>query len=123
MRQQFIGLMYGWIVIFGLILCASTVLALLLRFTTFNDPTLSWVTLSVGFIALFFGGLIAGMKGKSKGWMIGMFTGLGFTVLTFLVQYLGYKHGFSIEQTLHHTGYILAALIGGVIGVNTVAPK
>lgn len=119
-NQQFIALIYGWIVVLGLILVASVTLAFFLRFTAFNEPTLSYITLAIGLIALFIGGIIAGIKGKGKGWIIGGFTGLGFTLFTFLVQYLGYQQMFSIEQSLHHLGYILAALVGGVIGVNLV---
>lgn len=123
MRKQYIiGLMYGWIVVLGLILISSFILALLLRFTAFNDPTLSWIAFAIGLLALFIGGFIAGVKGKAKGWVIGAITGCGFTLLTFLVQYLGYHHGFSLEQSLHHGGYILAALLGGVIGVNIASP-
>ncbi|OZU89847.1 TIGR04086 family membrane protein [Virgibacillus indicus] len=117
-RNQFIALLYGWIVVLGLILIASVVLAFLLRFTTFNESTLTWVALVIGLISLFIGGSVAGAKGKAKGWIIGGVTGLGFTLFTFLVQYLGYQQGFSLEQSIHHAGFILAALFGGVIGVN-----
>lgn len=123
MRKQYItALMYGWIIVLGLILITSLLLALLLRFTTFNDPTLSWLTFAIGLIALFIGGFVAGMKGKAKGWIIGGITGAGFTLLIFLVQYLGYHQGFSLEQSLYHGGYILAALLGGMIGVNMTSP-
>lgn len=117
-RYQLIGLLYGWIVVLGLILISSIVLAILLQFTSFNDPALSWVAFGTGIVALFIGGLIAGAKSKSKGWVIGGATGLGFTIFIFLVQYLGYQQGFTLEQLLHHAGYIFAAVIGGVIGVN-----
>lgn len=119
-KQQFIALLYGWIVILGLILLTSFVLGLLLRFSSMDETTLSWVTLTIGLIALFIGGIVAGVKGKQKGWVIGSITGLGFTLFTFLVQYLGYQQTFSLEQSLHHAGFIAAALIGGVIGVNMV---
>ncbi|GGB28441.1 TIGR04086 family membrane protein [Virgibacillus dakarensis] len=119
-KQQFIALLYGWIVILGLILVTSFILGLLLRFTGMNENTLSWVTLVVGLLALFTGGIVAGAKGKQKGWVIGSVTGLGFTLFTFLVQYLGYEQTFSLEQSLHHLGFIAAALFGGVIGVNMV---
>lgn len=118
--QQFIGLLYGWVIILSLIFIASISLALLLRFSTFNEPTLSWVTLIIGLICLFIGGLVAGVKGRKKGWLIGGLTGMGFTLFTFLVQYLGYQQGFSLEQSLHHTGFIAAALLGGIIGVNVM---
>lgn len=115
---QFTALLYGWIVVLGLILVSSMGLALLLRFSSFNEPALDWVTLVIGLISLFIGGAVAGGKGKEKGWMIGAITGLGFTIFTFLVQYLGYQVGFSMEQSVHHLFYILAALLGGIVGVN-----
>lgn len=118
LRQQVSSLFYGWITILSIILVTSFILAFLLRFTELNEPTLSWVTLVVGLFAFFSGGLIAGMKGKSKGWMAGMITGGGMTLFIFLIQYLGYKQGFTFEQFLFHTGYIFAAMLGGVIGVN-----
>jgi putative membrane protein (TIGR04086 family) len=117
-NQQFTALLYGWIVVLGLILVSSMALALLLRFSSFNEPALDWVTLVIGLISLFIGGCVAGAKGKHKGWVIGAFTGLGFTIFTFLVQYLGYHVGFNLQQTVHHLFYILAALFGGVVGVN-----
>lgn len=119
-KQQFVALMYGWTVILGLIFISSIILALSLKFTPLNDPTLSWITLVVGLITLFIGGIIAGTKGKQKGWLIGGFTGLGFTLFTFIVQYLGYQQAFSMEQSLNHLGYVLIAVVGGVIGVNAV---
>lgn len=118
LRQQVSSLFYGWIMILSIILLTSFLLALLLRFTELNEPTLSWITLGVGLFAFFSGGLIAGMKGKSKGWMTGMITGTTMTLFIFFIQYLGYKQGFSFEQFLFHIGYIFAAIFGGVIGVN-----
>lgn len=119
-NHQFTALLYGWIVIFSLVFITSIILAFLLRFTLLNEPILSWITLGIGMVSLFIGGLVAGIKGKSKGWVIGGITGIGFTLFVFLVQYLGYKQAFSLEQSLHHLGYILAALVGGVLGVNFV---
>ncbi|MDY0405473.1 TIGR04086 family membrane protein [Virgibacillus sp. 179-BFC.A HS] len=121
MRQQLVGLLYGWVVILGLVLITSFILAFVLRFSSLNEPALSWVTLIVGLITLFIGGITAGVKGKAKGWLIGTITGLGFTLFTFLLQYLGYHHGFTLEQALQHLGYIFASLIGGVIGVNVIS--
>ncbi|UJL44947.1 TIGR04086 family membrane protein [Virgibacillus sp. NKC19-16] len=121
-KNQFIALLYGWIVVLGFILIASVILAFFLSFTTFNEPTLTWVTLVIGLLALFLGGIVAGIKGKVRGWIIGGVTGLGFTLFIFLVQYLGYQQMFSLEQLMYHIGYIIAALFGGVIGVNIAGP-
>lgn len=121
--QQFIALLYGWIVVLGLVLISSIILAFFLRFTSFNEPTLSWITLSVGLISLFIGGFIAGLKGRVKGWLIGAIVGIGFTLFTFLIQYLGYQQSFTMNQSIHHIGYIVAALMGGIVGVNLVVPE
>ncbi|WP_343033700.1 TIGR04086 family membrane protein [Virgibacillus ihumii] len=110
--------MYGWVVVLGLILLTSVILALLLRFTEMDGTALSWTTLITGLICLFAGGIVSGIKGKQKGWVIGGITGLGFTLFTFLIQYLGYEQAFSLQQSFYHLGYILAALLGGMIGVN-----
>lgn len=119
--NQFIALLYGWVVIFGLILLTSFILGALLRFTSMDETTLTWwVTLTIGLIAFFIGGIIAGVKGKQKGWIIGAVTGLGVTLFIFLIQYLRFQQPFSVEQSLQHSGFIAAALLGGMIGVNMV---
>ncbi|MBR3118388.1 TIGR04086 family membrane protein [Oceanobacillus profundus] len=119
-KNQLTALLYGWIVVLGIILLSSVVLALVLQFTAFDEPGLKWTTLIIGILALFLGGITAGAKGKSKGWLIGTTIGLGFTLLIFLVQYLGYQQGFSLEQSIHHLGFLAAALVGGIIGVNLI---
>ncbi len=82
-RQQFTALLYGWIAVLGLMLVTSIILAFLLQFTTMDETLLSWITLAAGLIILFTGGLIAGVKSKEKGWIIGSVTGIGFTLFTF----------------------------------------
>lgn len=118
MQRQFTALLYGWIFILVFILVTSFILALLLQFTDMSQWMLSWIAFAVGLLGLFIGGIITGVKGKSKGWIIGAISGLGFTTFIFLVQYLGYQNGFSTEQLLHHAGFLLAATFGGMIGVN-----
>lgn len=122
-NRPVMGILYGWTFILGLILLASIVLALLLKFTELNEPTLSTITLIIGLIALFIGGFIAGIKGKAKGWMIGAVVGLGFSLFIFVIQYLGYQESFTLLQTFHHMGFFIVALIGGIFGVNFVNQK
>lgn len=119
-QRQITGILYGWIIVIGLTFIASLIIALLLKFSSLNEPTLSWVTLFAGFASLFIGGFVAGIKGQKNGWVIGLITGIGFTIFTFLMQYLGFKQGFTMEQGLQHIGYITIALIGGVLGVNLI---
>lgn len=117
-KTRFIALVYGWVTALAIMVFASLVLSLLLRFTSLGASTLTWTTLIVSVIALFAGGLVAGLKGKEKGWILGGLTGIGFTVLILLYQYLGYSSGFSASQMLHHLGFFVSALLGGVFGVN-----
>lgn len=117
-REKLIALVYGWIVILILIFVFSILLTFLIRFTTISEKSITFITLAVGIIALFAGGLIAGIKGKGKGLIIGGLTGLGFTLFIFLIQYLGYDQIFSMKQTVHHLIYFIAAAIGGIVGVN-----
>lgn len=124
MRSKIVtGMLYGWTVIIVLMLLTSMILALFLRFTTFNEATLTWLSYPLGLFALFIGGFVAGIKSKKNGWITGIVVGGGFTVLVFLVQYLGYKQGFSLQQALHHLGFIFASLIGGVLGVNMIGSQ
>src|SRR5699024_11580828 len=90
----------------------SFVLAICLKFSSMSASVLSWTTLIAGLLCSFAGGLIAGAKSMKKGWIIGGLTGLGFSLFTFIVQYLSYNQGFSLEQSLHHLGFVLSALIG-----------
>jgi putative membrane protein (TIGR04086 family) len=118
MQKQVIALLYGWIFIFIFILATSFFLALILQFSEISQWMLSWIAFGVGLLGLFISGLITGMKSKSKGWLIGGLAGVGFTLFIFLVQYLGFQNGFSMEQVLHHFGFIIAATFGGMLGVN-----
>ncbi len=79
--------------------------------------------MTIAFIAMFFGGAMSGAKAKERGWIAGATTALLFTLLTFLIQYLGYDNGFTAEQYIHHGGYVLIAALGGIIGVNLSSNK
>jgi len=122
-NSHLIAIVYGWITILVLILLTSMLLSLFVRFTAISEFTFSYITLTIGLITLFIGGIVAGLKGKEKGWIIGALTGGGFTLLTFLVQYLGFNEVFSMQQTIYHITYILAAIVGSIVGVNLLVPN
>jgi putative membrane protein (TIGR04086 family) len=113
-----ISVLYGWIGIIAVMLVASIILALLLRFSSLGGSTLELATLLISFIALFVGGFIAGLKAKHKGIMVGAVTSLIFTLFVFFYRYLGLETGFTIVQFVHHAAYLLLAMIGAIIGVN-----
>jgi len=79
---------------------------------------MQYIITAVSFIALFGGGFLSGGKRKEKGWLIGGITGLIYSFVVFLFQYLGYDRLFNGEQLIYHTCYTLIAMMGGILGVN-----
>lgn len=61
---------------------------------------------------------MSGGKRKEKGWLIGGVTGLIYSLIVFLFQFLGYDRLFDMEQFVYHTCYTLIAMMGGILGVN-----
>lgn len=122
-QERMKALGYGWATILVMMLLGSLVLALFLRFTDMTAGTLQWITLVLGLLTLFIGGFVSGAKGKERGWMLGLITGLGFVLIVLLFQYLGYQKGMSTTQMMYQGGYTLAAMLGGVIGVNIAGDK
>ncbi|MFS0861697.1 TIGR04086 family membrane protein [Fredinandcohnia sp. 179-A 10B2 NHS] len=123
MRKMGIAMVYGVIAIFTIVIVSSLLLSLLLRFTSVQESSLTWVILGVSFIALFAGGFVSGGKGKERGWLIGGGTGVLYSIIVFLVQFLGYDATFSTEQLMYHVGFLAAAVIGGIFGVNMTTPS
>lgn len=124
LRKSFISAsLYGFITIIVIVVVCSFILALLIRFTALSEIAYTYITIGIGVIALFLGGLIAGIKGKTNGLLIGACTGMTFTLLTFLVQYLGYDLLFSLKQSMFHLLYVVIAICGSIVGVNLVQAK
>ncbi|MFC7060749.1 TIGR04086 family membrane protein [Halobacillus seohaensis] len=109
---------YGVGSIFILMILFSAVLAGLLRFTTIDTDTLNQVSLVAGLSILAIGGLLAANKGEQKGWLTGMLTGLVFIVIMILFQIIFENRWVSIAQLSYFGGLLLAASLGGMIGVN-----
>ncbi|MFC0473640.1 TIGR04086 family membrane protein [Halalkalibacter kiskunsagensis] len=122
-RGFFPAVLFGLTTILVIALTFSLIVSIVLSFTSFTEHSVKWLITIVAFVTMFFGGTIAGAKAKEKGWIAGATTALLFSVLTFLVQYLGYDSGFTSEQYMFHAGYIFAAAIGGIIGVNLSSNK
>lgn len=122
-RNFVISLFSGLLFIVLFIFVSSFMLALLMKYTSINESNYSWVTLTLSFIALFLGGIFAGVKNKENGWMIGLLTGFTFSIGIFLIQFLGFDKGFTYEQIIVHIGFILLSLLGGILGVNMFTTK
>ncbi|HEY2420162.1 MAG TPA: TIGR04086 family membrane protein [Neobacillus sp.] len=112
------SILYGLIFIFLFAAVSTLIFSLILRFTSTRENSLQFIVTAVSFIALFGGGFLSGGKRKEKGWMIGGATGLIYSLVIFLFQYLGYDRLFSAEQVIYHTCYTLIAMMGGILGVN-----
>ncbi len=112
------SVLYGTITIFVIAIAASLIFSLLLRFTELTESSISLFVTIISFLSLFIGGFMSGGKGKTKGWVLGGSTGLIYTIIVFLFQYLGYDSLFSMEQLVYHACYILTAMMGGILGVN-----
>ncbi|ASA97844.1 MULTISPECIES: TIGR04086 family membrane protein [Anoxybacillus] len=117
------AIFYGVITIFISAIICSFIFALLLKLTSYDETSLRWVMHVLAFLSLFFGGLIAGGKGKVRGWLLGGATGVIFTTIIFLFQFLGMNQMFSPEQWGYHAGFLITAIIGGMIGVNVATSR
>jgi putative membrane protein (TIGR04086 family) len=112
------SILYGLIFIVVFAVISSLIFAFILRFTSAREVSLQYVITALSFIGLFGGGFLSGGKRKEKGWLIGGSTGLIYTFIVFLFQYLGYDRLFDAEQVIYHTCYTLIAMMGGILGVN-----
>nr|WP_269431692.1 TIGR04086 family membrane protein [Bacillus sp. JCM 19034] len=110
--------MFGFMTILILILTASFIISLILTFSSLSEQSVHWFIIAIAFLAMFTGGLMAGGRAKEKGLLVGAVTALTFSLLTLLIQFLGYDVSFTNEQYLFHGLYILTGAIGGVVGVN-----
>ncbi len=119
-RGIFLSMIYGLITILVIILSISFIISLLLRFTSLTESSFTWIIIVLTFVAVLVGGFVSGGKSKQKGWLVGAGTGVLYSLVVFVVQFLGYNSTFSLEQYLFHAGFILAAIIGGILGVNVV---
>ncbi|RWZ59965.1 TIGR04086 family membrane protein [Halobacillus fulvus] len=109
---------YGIGSIFLLMLIASGLFALLLRFTTLDYGVLNQASLLTGISILAFGGMLAAYKGEQKGWLSGAFTGILFVLAMILFQIIFENRWVSLAQASYFGGLIVASWLGGMIGVN-----
>ncbi|MCP3030430.1 TIGR04086 family membrane protein [Halobacillus sp. A1] len=109
---------YGVGSIFILMILFSAVLAGLLRFTTIDTDALNQVSLIAGLTILGVGGLLAAHKGEQKGWLTGLLTGIVFISIMMLFQIIFENRWISLAQLSYFGGLVLAAILGGMIGVN-----
>lgn len=112
------AILYGTIAIFIFAVISSFIFAFILRFTALQESSIQYIITALSFIALFAGGFVAGGKGKQKGWLLGGLTGIIYSLIIFLYQFLGLDSLFNVEQIIYHVCYILISMMGGILGVN-----
>ena len=87
-RRVSSSVLIGLGVIYVVAAIFSLIFSLILKFTSAQEDQLSLIITIISFIALFMGGLVAGGRVREKGWLLGGLTGLLYTVINFLFQYL-----------------------------------
>ncbi|WP_299088072.1 TIGR04086 family membrane protein [uncultured Metabacillus sp.] len=117
------AVLYGLVTIFIMALATSLVFSLLLKFTSLKESSITWLLVGLSVLALFIGGFVAGGNGKEKGWLVGGITALLYSLIIFLFKFLGYGQIFNMEDFMYHGGFLLAAMIGGVFGVNMTSSR
>src|SRR5690625_7030587 len=110
-HKPIVALFYGWTVVLAIILLTSICLALILRFTELNEPTLSTIKLVLGLIGLFVGGFVAGIKSKIRGWITGGAIGIGLSLFIFVIQYVVCEYSFTFSDCLDDISFLIYAVI------------
>ncbi|VEF47666.1 putative integral inner membrane protein [Bacillus freudenreichii] len=113
-----VSVLYGVFTIILLAAITSLIFSFILTFTNTQEKSVNLLITIISFFSVFAGGFICGGKGKQKGWVLGGATGLLYSLIIFLYQYLGHGSFFTIEQLVYYICYTLTAMMGGVLGVN-----
>ncbi|EEL49182.1 MULTISPECIES: TIGR04086 family membrane protein [Bacillus cereus group] len=109
---------FGIITLLILASVTSMIVALLLKFTNISEGTLTVTLFIFAILSMLISGFVAGKKAQGKGWLVGLTTGITFTILVFLVSYLGFSNSLSKSQFLYQLALMGASTLGGIFGVN-----
>ena len=109
---------FGIVILLILATVTSMIMALLLKFTDMNEGTLAVTIFILALLSMLISGFTACKKAHGKGWLVGFSTGLTFTILVFLVNYLGFSQTLSNSQLLYQLALMGASTLGGIFGVN-----
>jgi putative membrane protein (TIGR04086 family) len=123
MQRQISAVLYGVITILVMAIASSIIFATILRLSQLTEHSIQLLVTIISFLSIFMGGYITGGKGKEKGLLLGAITGIVYSSIIFLYQYLGYNSIFSLKQLIFHLCYIATAMLGSVLGVNLSGGK
>jgi len=113
------SVLYGVLTIFILVIGASLLSSLILRYTNVTENSFFWILIGFSFVAMFIGGFISGGRSGERGWFAGTLTALLYSFVVLFTQYLSFNQWFDTQQMGMHAGYLIAAILGGMIGVNS----
>ena len=117
-KQLSTAIGFGIVTLLILASITSMIMALLLKFTNINEGTLTVTIFILALLSMLMSGFTAVKKAQGKGWLVGFTTGLTFTILVFLVNYLGFSQTLSNSQLLYQLALMGASTLGGIFGVN-----
>ncbi|MBB6449509.1 putative membrane protein (TIGR04086 family) [Geomicrobium halophilum] len=101
-----------------LVLFSGLTLATILRFSSLSELSISGITIGTTVAITFIGGITAGLKSRSRGWLAGLLAGIAFAFIAAALQYLGYGVQVTLSQILVFIGSIFSASFGGMLGVS-----
>lgn len=109
----------GQLAIWGTLLVGSLIIALLLRFTSFDASYIPFTTFLIHSISLFGGGFVAGKRAKKKGWYYGGWHGFLYTLLLILINFLAFDQMIKVSPILLAIFAFGLSSIGGIFGEYT----
>jgi len=109
------GLVYAFIF---MAIC-TVVLSLMLWLSDFGEHSLGTAAYVVHGASVLTGGFAAGRHSLRKGWMNGGLVGILYALIIFLVGFLGFDAGASLQTLILFALCAVASAIGGIFGVNT----
>lgn len=109
------GLLYS----IGVMAACALLASFMLMLTGQKEDSLTSYTYAIHAISVVVGGFAAGRKSGSRGWYAGGITAVLYSLLVFLVAFLGFDRGISTQGLLFVFVAFLVGAIGGMLGVNT----
>lgn len=111
-------LLSGLLNSFTWLLALTVFLSLFLWLTDMKEQGLGTYTYLIHCVALLFGGISSGKKTGNKGWYYGGLTGLVYCFILFIVGFLGFDSGMSLNSFFILMLSFAVGALGGMLGVN-----
>jgi len=109
------GLIYAFIF---MAIC-TLVFSFMLWLSDISEHTLSSAAFVIHGVSVLAGGFAAGRHSLRKGWLNGSYVGIIYSLIVFLIGYLGFDAGLHLETFILTAICVASAAVGGILGVNT----